>query len=120
MRFFVISLLALLSFMGLSVNAAVCICAHDTSAEQAIDAVPCCQDLPDRCCVKKDRDPQPKAPLAMVAPQADSLKLTLSAIATLTNDRALVRPHVSTYSQLARAPPPGPSTHRCQLQSWLL
>ena len=120
MRFIFISMLALLPFLGISLKAASCLCVHDESVEYSIDAVPCCQELPESCCVQTNQDPQPKAPLVSLAPQSDSFSSTLHAVTTLTEDRTILRPLAITYSQLARPPPLRSSEHRCQLQSWLL
>ncbi|CAA6678508.1 MULTISPECIES: hypothetical protein [unclassified Lentimonas] len=120
MRIFYISLLALLPFMGFSLNAAVCVCPQSESAQAGIDAVPCCQESPATCCMQQNREPAPEQPLLSVVHKVDTFQLTLVALATLSDDRAILRPQAGLHAQRARPPPLPVSAQRCTLQSWLI
>ena len=121
MRLLFYSLLALLPFMGLSLNAAnACECPHAERTTAEIEAVPCCQGAPMDCCVQHNRDPEPEQSLLGVVPALDSFQLTLVAVATVAEDRAILRPEAGLFAQRARPPPLPSSEHRCRLQSWLV
>ncbi len=119
MRIWLISLLALLPLMGLPLSAATCGCDHAESAEAELVTVSCCQSMPE-CCVQTETDPAPKTPIYLLVTQSDSFGLTLFAVETLTEERALRRPQVGAICQRARPPPLLPSEQRCHLQSWLI
>lgn len=124
MRIFLFSILTLLSLMGLPLSAAECGCSchhpeGNLQSESGIHAVSCCQSLPADCCVQH-HNAAPKQPLFAVTPQSDSFSSTLATVATLIEERAMVRPQTGTSRQQARAPPLPPSEHRSRLQSWLI
>ncbi|ADE53076.1 hypothetical protein [Coraliomargarita akajimensis] len=118
MRYFVYSLIALLPFMGLSLNAAaICDCEHDAAVE--LGAVPCCTEQPESCCMQTQPENTPLKVAMALHTQPESPALTLSALTTLTEDRAKHRPHAGVYYQRPRPPPLRSSEHRCYIQSWL-
>jgi hypothetical protein len=121
MRLLFYHLLLLLSFMGLSLNAAMtCECPKAEHTTAGIEAVPCCQDAPADCCVQQNRDTAPEQSLLAVMPSVDDFPLQLTLVSTLTDVRALFPPQ-ATFVELRARPPPRPSNqHRCTLQSWLI
>ena len=121
MRLLCYSLLLLLPFLGLSLNAAVpCECPQVEHTSAGIEAVPCCQDAPADCCVQQNRDSAPEPSLLAVVPSVDAFPLQLTVVGTLTDARTLFPPQASIFELRARPPPPPSSHHRCTLQSWLI
>ena len=105
MRFFLYGLLALLPLIGLPLSAAECSCQHTETAGFGIHAVSCCQDLPADCCVQKDRDPGPKQPVHGLVQQSESIHVTLSPVARLSENRTPACPQIGAFSKRARPRP---------------